>query len=192
MIPYGNHSARSVALLAQLTSHSPKTRRSAVKARLIDPLRESFGEARCAPRGDGVMAFREAITWFEALDHATGCRVDAETVPMRAYVTSGLVPTRTKRHAYALRPHATSCERARWLAAHERREGLRAARTARRRRSRVGLDEGRRRLRCSAGAAAGCSGGNAHDGGGAMVAVVLTGTREGNNTRTTVAPLPLP
>ncbi len=33
------------------------------------------------------MAFKEAITWFRALDHATGCRVDAETVPMRAYVT---------------------------------------------------------------------------------------------------------
>jgi len=31
----------------------------------------------------------EAITWVGALDHATGCRVDAETVPMRAYVTSG-------------------------------------------------------------------------------------------------------
>ena len=28
---------------------------------------------------------------------------------MRAYVTSGLVPTRAKRHACALRPHATSC-----------------------------------------------------------------------------------
>ena len=33
MIPYGNHSAGSVALPAKLTSHSPKTRRSAVKAR---------------------------------------------------------------------------------------------------------------------------------------------------------------
>src|ERR1700680_112675 len=32
--------------------------RSAVKARLFDPLRESFGEERCAPRGDGVMAFK--------------------------------------------------------------------------------------------------------------------------------------
>ena len=40
------------------------------------------------------MAFKEAITWVGARDHATGCRVDAETVPMRAYVTSGLVPTR--------------------------------------------------------------------------------------------------
>ena len=28
---------------------------------------------------------------------------------MRAYVTSGLVPTRAKRNACALRPHATSC-----------------------------------------------------------------------------------
>ena len=36
--------------------------RSAVKAQLVDPLRESFGEERCAPRDDGVMAFQEAIT----------------------------------------------------------------------------------------------------------------------------------
>ena len=45
-------------------SREPLTQgsRSAVKARLFDPLRESFGEERCAPRGDGVMAFQEAIT----------------------------------------------------------------------------------------------------------------------------------
>src|ERR1700675_1674977 len=36
-------------------SREPLTQgsRSAVKARLFDPLRESFGEARCAPRGRG-------------------------------------------------------------------------------------------------------------------------------------------
>ena len=52
---------------------------------------------------------QEAITWFGALDHATGCRVDAETVPMRAYVTSGdASDDARKRHACALRPHATS------------------------------------------------------------------------------------
>ena len=48
---------------------------------------------------------------------------------MRAYVTDGrpvTTTTRAKRHACALRPHATSCGRARWLAAHSRREGLRA------------------------------------------------------------------
>ena len=47
---------------------------------------------------------------------------------MRAYVT-GSDDARVKRDAYALRPHATSCVRARWLAAHERREGH-CARTA--------------------------------------------------------------
>lgn len=42
---------------------------------------------------------------------------------MRAYVTCS-DDARAKRDAYALRPHATSCVRARWLEAHERREGL--------------------------------------------------------------------
>lgn len=63
--------------------------RSAVKARLFDPLRKSFGEERCAPREAGVMGFKEAITYFGALDHATECRVEAETVALRAYVTGG-------------------------------------------------------------------------------------------------------
>ena len=43
------------------------------------------------------MAFKEAITWFGALDHATGCRVDAETVLMRAKapcVRASLTPHR--------------------------------------------------------------------------------------------------
>ena len=70
------------------------------------------------------MAFKEAITWFGALDHATGCRVDAETVPMRAYVTSGLVDDAREApcdRATGLTPrHVTSSR----LAAHERREGL--------------------------------------------------------------------
>ena len=41
-------------------SREPLTQgsRSAVKARLFDPLRESFGRERCAPRRDGVMGFR--------------------------------------------------------------------------------------------------------------------------------------
>ena len=37
----------------------------------------------------GVMGFKEAITYFGALGHATECRVEAETVALRAYVTSG-------------------------------------------------------------------------------------------------------
>jgi len=60
------------------------------------------------------MAFKEAVTWVEALDHATGCRVDAETVPMRAYVTGGASnDARGSAIACALQPHATSCGRAR-------------------------------------------------------------------------------
>ena len=72
-------------------SREPLTQgsRSAVKARLFDPLRESFGEERCAPREEGVMAFQEAITQSGALGHATEYRVEAETVALRAYVTSG-------------------------------------------------------------------------------------------------------
>ena len=77
----------------------------------------------------------EAITWLGALNHATGCRVDAETVPMRAYVTS----SDDAREAPCER--ATASRHVVWassrLAAHERREGL-CARTASRRRSRGG------------------------------------------------------
>ena len=40
------------------------------------------------------MAFKEAITWLGALDHATRCRAEAERRPMRAYVTGGPVTTR--------------------------------------------------------------------------------------------------
>jgi hypothetical protein len=85
--------------------------------------------------------------------------------------------------ACALRPHATWWWRARWLAAHERREGL-CARTA------MGGD---------LGAGARMKAGDACDvlqtpwllrwqhsiaAGGAMVSVVSTVTREGNSTRT--------
>jgi len=79
------------------------------------------------------MAFKEAITWFGDLDHATGCRVDAETVPMRAYVTG----SDDAREALCVR--ATASRDVAWassrLAAHERREDLRAARAAYWRRS---------------------------------------------------------
>ena len=69
---------------------------------------------------------------------------------MRAYVT-GSDDARAKRDAYAPRPHATSCVRARWLAAHARREGL-CARTAQKAAipGRAQGDDGRR-LRFSAG-----------------------------------------
>jgi hypothetical protein len=93
-------------------SREPLTQgsRSAVKARLFDPLRESFGEEHCAPRGDGVMAFWRPSRTSEPLDHATECRVEAETAALRAYVTSGsrlrfpLVHDARDAHACALRP----------------------------------------------------------------------------------------
>ena len=58
------------------------------------------------------MAFKGAITWVGALDHARKRRVDAETVAMRAYVTSGCPASndaRAKCRACALRSHATAC-----------------------------------------------------------------------------------
>ena len=85
-------------------SREPLTQgsRSAVKARLFDPLRESFGDELCARRDDGVMGFKEAITYFGALNHATECRVEAETVALRAYVTSGC-PASARRARRAMR-----------------------------------------------------------------------------------------
>ncbi len=99
------------------------------------------------------MGFKEAITYFGALDHATECRVDAETVALRAYVTGGRpVPTRDA-HACALRPHATS--RGELVARTRAARRSRAARAAGGRQSQgCGSGEGRRRLRCSEGAVA--------------------------------------
>ena len=84
-----------------------------------------------------VVASREAITRFRAPGHAEYRRLHSATTVLRAYVTSGspLVTTRAKRHAYALRPHATSCGELEARGTRAARS-LRAARTARRRRSR--------------------------------------------------------
>src|SRR5450631_2248249 len=63
--------------------------RSAVKARSIDPLRESFGEGRCTPRTAGVTAFTRPSRGFAP---AVTRRNDLESRAdrgMRAYVTSG-------------------------------------------------------------------------------------------------------
>ena len=107
------------------------------------------------------MAFRRPSRGSEPLvmrRDALESRVDRG---MRAYVTSGLVPTRAKRHACALRPHAIVC-RARWLATHERREGLRAHTAGwRRSRVRLGWTPATPALFCRAG----YSGGNAQGSG---------------------------
>ena len=158
--------------------------RSAVKARLFDPLRESFGERRCASRGRRRDGLERPSRGFRALGHAKECRVEAETVALRAYVTSGapLVTTRAMRDACALRPHATSCGElvARGTRAARR---SRAARTAGRRQSQgCGSGEGRRRLRCSAGVAA-VQVPTLKAADDAKVPAVLTGTRV-KSTRT--------
>jgi hypothetical protein len=79
----------------------------------------------------------EVVTWIGAFRHATKRRGDAETVPMRAYVTGGDPPPVTTRKPamrarYGLTPRRVASSR---LTAHERREGL-CARTACWRRSR--------------------------------------------------------
>src|SRR3984893_16708110 len=86
--------------------------RSAVKARLFDSLRESFGEERCALRGAGVNGLER--------DHHVGLSPSSrEGTPLKAAPivvcarTSLAVTTASGRRAqcgvaYALRHHATS------------------------------------------------------------------------------------
>ncbi len=88
------------------------------------------------------MAFRRPSRGAEPLVMRRDTLESRADRGMRAYVTSGLVPTRAKRQACALRPHATSCGRARWLA-HPRGAKAFAHTPPSRRRSRVGL-RGRR------------------------------------------------
>jgi hypothetical protein len=71
------------------------------------------------------MAFQEAVTQFGALGHATECRVEAETVALRAYVTSGCCPLVTTRAMRMRARNDLTPRRAAGLwPAHERREGL--------------------------------------------------------------------
>jgi len=100
--------------------------RSTVKARLIDPLRESFGEGRCTPRGDDVAASQEAVTWVGALGHAKHRGLHSATTVICAYVTSGdpLVTTRARSVVPArndLTPRRAASSR---LAAHEGRTAI--------------------------------------------------------------------
>ena len=100
--------------------------RSAVKARLFDPLRESFGEERCTPRGDGVMAFERPSRGFEPFVTRRNALESRADRGMRAYVTGGDPPvddaqTSAMRARYGLTPRRVASSR---LAAHERREGL--------------------------------------------------------------------
>jgi hypothetical protein len=109
--------------------------RSAVKARLFDPCVDHSWKALHLPAA-GVAASKEAVTNFQALDHAEHRRLHSATTVIRAYVTSGspLVTTRVPngvRTRYGLTPRRVASSR---LAAHERRKAL-AQHAPRRRRS---------------------------------------------------------
>jgi len=111
------------------------------KARLFDPCVDHSWKALHLPAA-GVAASQEAVTNFQALDHAEHLRLHSATTVICAYVTGGAhrpVTTRMERSACSLRPHDVVW-RARWLAAHERREGL--AQHARRRRRSPGRARG--------------------------------------------------
>jgi len=71
--------------------------RSAVKARLFDPLRESFGEERCTPREDGVMAFKRPSRGSEPSVMRRDALETRADRGMRAYVTGGWLPQWTTR-----------------------------------------------------------------------------------------------
>ena len=101
------------------------------------------------------MRFKEAITYFGALDHATECRVEAETVAPRAYVTSGCPLVTTRAMRMRGRNDLTPRRATGLWPAHERREGLAQTRTANGRQSQgCGSGKGRGRLRRYAGAVA--------------------------------------
>lgn len=77
------------------------------------------------------MGFKEAITYFGALGHATECRVEAETVARRAYVTSGAPLVHDARDVLCVRV-ATS-RRAVQRACGRRTSGAKVSRNTRRR-----------------------------------------------------------
>ena len=74
---------------AQTRESLTQDSRSAVKARLFDPLRESFGEERCALRGAGVNGLERDHHVGLSASSRDETRVDAATAPLRAYVTGG-------------------------------------------------------------------------------------------------------
>ena len=111
--------------------------RSAVKARLFDPLRESFGEERCALRGAGVNDLERGHHVGLSASSREGTPLKAAPIVVCARTSLAVAPlvddARSAMGArYGLTPRRVASSR---LATHERREGLRAARTARWRRS---------------------------------------------------------
>jgi hypothetical protein len=101
------------------SSASSATTRSAVKARLFDPLRESFGEERCAPRRDGVMAFKRPSRGFRPFVMRRNPLESRADGGMRAYVISGGPLMTTRKPAPCVRAAAS-----RHVVWRERREGL--------------------------------------------------------------------
>ena len=81
---------------------------------------------------------KETVTWVEALGHARKRRGNAETVPMRAYVTGSDDARDSRvRAGYGLTPRSVGASSR--LAAHERREGLAQHAASQGAVSRVGL-----------------------------------------------------
>ena len=187
MIPYGNHSARSVALPAKLTSHSPKTRRSAVKARLTIRYADHSAAGIAPVAVPDVMAFGRPSRDSEPFvmrRHALESRANRG---MRTYVTSSDDARGAMCMRYDLTPRRVASSMARGTRAARR---PRAASTAGGRQSQGwGSGEGRRRMRCSAGAVAEVRTLKATE--GAKGPAMLTGTRV-TARAWTVAPLPLP
>ena len=111
--------------------------RSAVKARMFDPLRGSFGERRCTSCKAGVAAskrpsrgFEPAVTRRNPAETQRRCRCARTSLAVTP--ASGRRARSAMRARYGLTPRRVASSR---LAAHERREGL-CARTACWRRSR--------------------------------------------------------
>ena len=131
--------------------------RGAVKARSFDPLRGSFGEGRCTPCKAGVSGpsrrpsrgFEAAVTRRNAAQTQRGGHCARTSLAVTPACDDA--QTSAMRARYGLTPRRVASSR---LAARAG-EGLRAARTARWRRSPGRAQgDGGRRLRFSAGATA--------------------------------------
>ena len=156
--------------------------RSAVKARLFDPLRESFGERRCTPCKAGVAAskrplrgFEPAVTRRNAAQMQRGGRCARTSLAVTPACDDA--QTSAMRARYGLTPRRVASSR---LATHERREGL-CARTACWRRSRGRAQGDGRAMRAFLCRHHRLRWQRSGQRGDAMVPVVLTGMRGGRN-----------
>ena len=115
---------------ANCESHSPRTHGVPVGhvgiAIPLDPLRESFGEARCTPRGRRSGGRRPSRGFRAFVMRRKTVDIGADR-GMRAYVTGGARQLRRAARegpACALWPAACGARRARWLASRARLQTL--------------------------------------------------------------------